>query len=256
MNCQEFEELSGAYILDALPPEERKLAEEHVAQCDPCAQVLQELQLAVDALSLSVPIVEPSASLKERILTSVQSDVVPDPATRLQQPKQSVAAVKAIPQRRRQGWSTQLLAIAALILLVLFSAMTVWNIVLQQQISSLTASISPINYPIQSVPPGSQATGKLTCFPKQEICVLAMHGLPRLEGTQVYQGWLLQGKQPTSIGQLNVHDGIATVDFQGSIGHYDTTAISIEPGPGISPDAPKGQIVAVGSVNRSPSSTS
>ncbi len=31
MNCQEFEELSGAYVLGAVTPEEHELAQEHMA---------------------------------------------------------------------------------------------------------------------------------------------------------------------------------------------------------------------------------
>jgi anti-sigma-K factor RskA len=78
-----------------------------------------------------------------------------------------------------------------------------------------------------------------------------MHNLPRLQGTQVYQGWLLRGKQPTSIGLLNVQDGTASVTFQGNAQGYDATAVSVEPGPTATQGAPKGQIVAVGVIHRS-----
>ncbi|GAC1357301.1 MAG: hypothetical protein NVS4B12_10200 [Ktedonobacteraceae bacterium] len=246
MNCQEFEELSGAYVLDAVTPEERDLAEEHVAQCSHCALVVQELQLAVNALPLSVPTVEPSTALKERILNSIQSDSVVAP-----QPMRQAVQTKA-PVRRRnswQRWSTQLLAAAALIMLVLFSGMTAWNIALQQQISSLSASTASVSYAIQGQNTDSRATGNLTCIPKQQLCVLAMRDLPALKGTQVYQGWLLRGNEPMSIGLLNVHNGIATVDFQGNTTGYDTAAVSVEPGPVASPSIPRGQIIAIGKVS-------
>ena len=79
---------------------------------------------------------------------------------------------------------------------------------------------------------------------------LTMHGLPTLEGTKVYQGWLLHDKQPTSIGLLNVRGGLASVDFQGNVGDYTAAAVSVEPGPIASKDAPKGQIIAIGSVSK------
>ena len=254
MNCQEFEELSGAYVLDAVTPEERELAEEHVAGCPHCTQLVQELQLSVNALSLSVPIVEPSSALKERILASIQPEV-----TAIPQLVQRAGQMKPTPRRqaRWQRWSTQLLAAAALIMLVLFSGMTAWNIVLQQQVSSLTMSISPTNYPIESTSTdiGVGVTGNLACFSKQQLCVLTMHGLPALEGKRVYQGWLLQGKQPTSIGLLNVRNGVASVDFQGDVKDYNAAAVSVEPGPTASKDVPKGQIIAIGNVNKHVSNT-
>lgn len=247
MNCQEFEELSGAYVLGAITPEERELAEEHIAECSHCAQVVRELQLSVNALSLSVPMVEPSAALKERILASIQPEAVT-----IAQPVQNVGQKRPIPQRRSrwQRWSTQLLAVAALILLILLSSMTAWNIALQQQVSNLTMNVSPVNYPIQSTNTSMGVAGSLECFSGQHLCVLTMHGLPVLEGTKVYQGWLLHGKQPTSIGLLNLRDGVASVDFQGNVGDYTAAAVSVEPGPVASKDAPKGQIVAIGNVNK------
>lgn len=250
MNCQEFEELSGAYVLGAITPEERELAEEHIAECPHCAQVVRELQLSVNALSLSVPMVEPSAALKERILASIQPEV-----TTIAKPVHNLGQKRSIPQRRSrwQRWSTQVLAVAALILLVLLSGMAAWNIALQQQVSSLTMNISPVNYPIRSTNTSTGATGSLKCFSEQHLCILTMRGLPALEGTKVYQGWLLQGKQPTSIGLLNVRDGVASVDFQGNVRDYNAAAVSVEPGPVASKDTPKGQIVAIGNVKKSTS---
>ena len=252
MNCQELEELSGAYVLGAVTPEEHELVEEHIAECPHCAQLVQELQLSVNALSLSVPTVEPASALKERSWASIQPEAIV-----MAQPMQRIRQMKSTPRRRMpwQRWSNQLLAVAALILLVLFSGMTAWNAILQQQVNSLTMSVSPINYPIQSTNDRTGITGNLACFSKQQLCVLTVHGLPALEGTQVYQGWLLQGKRPMSIGLLNVRNGVASVDFQGDVKDYNAAAVSVEPGPIASKDAPKGQIIAVGNVSRQASNT-
>jgi anti-sigma-K factor RskA len=250
MTCQEFEELSGAYALDAITPEERVLAEEHLAQCLHCTQLLQDLQLAVDALPLSVPIVEPSPALKDRILASVQVNETMSPL-----PIQRQRPLIARRRRVLNIWSKQFLAVAAVILFILLSAMTIWNISLQQQISSLSASVATVSYPIRGTTTEPGTAGELTCFPRQQVCMLVMHGLPSLEGTQVYQGWLLQGKQPTSIGLLNVQNGVASVDFQGNASVYTAVAVSVEPGPAASPDAPRGQILALGPVGKSATNT-
>ena len=72
MTCQEFEELSGAYALDAVTSEEREAARAHLAHCARCARHYQELRSVVALLALSVPQVDPPASLKERILMAIR----------------------------------------------------------------------------------------------------------------------------------------------------------------------------------------
>jgi Putative zinc-finger len=72
MTCQEFEELSGAYALDAVTSEEREAAHAHLTQCASCARQYQGLRSVVALLALSVPQVDPPASLKKRILMAIR----------------------------------------------------------------------------------------------------------------------------------------------------------------------------------------
>ena len=46
MNCEEFEELSGAYALDAVTPAELEAAQAHLAGCAACTRRLQESAIA------------------------------------------------------------------------------------------------------------------------------------------------------------------------------------------------------------------
>ena len=66
MTCNEFEELSGAYALDAVTPAEREAAQAHLAWCAACTRCLQELRAVVDLLPYSAPQVNPPESLKKR----------------------------------------------------------------------------------------------------------------------------------------------------------------------------------------------
>ncbi len=62
---------------------------------------MQELQLPVNALPLSVPVLEPSVGLKERILASIQ------PNNRGALNLYGVWQMKVIPRQSRwQKWST------------------------------------------------------------------------------------------------------------------------------------------------------
>jgi anti-sigma-K factor RskA len=132
--------------------------------------------------------------------------------------------------------------------------MTAWNISLQQQISSLQHQNALLTqqlaktYPISGIGPASGATGEVTYLPEQNITVLIVQGLPQLQGTHVYQGWLISGNQPTSIGLLSLQNGVASVDFPGNITNYNAAAVSLEPGPGPSKNGPAGPIVAKGTL--------
>lgn len=246
MNCQEFEELSGAYALGALNDGERAVADEHLAQCPRCTRLLQELQSVVDLLPLAAPEVEPSPELKERLLSRIQADM-PHPVV-------SQRYARPVQQARRQhvrrpSWGMQLLATAAVLMLVLLGGMAVWNISLQQQVGRLSNKLAPpVIYALQGTAPAAKVSGEVLYFEQQHTAVLVLHGLPAVRGAQVYQAWLIQGKQPRSIGLLTVQNDVATLNFQSDIRGFDAAAVSLEPGPQASKDAPKGPIVALGAL--------
>lgn len=246
MTCEEFEELSGAYVLDAVTPAERQAAEAHLATCVKCTHLLEELRGVVTLLPLSVPQVDPPAALKDRVLAAIRQESMQAnrPPARL---------------TRRRSWNPRILVAAAVLMLCLLGGMTAWNVSLQQQLANATAHraapSSVATYTVKGTSADKGAIGRLFYFAQQNITVLVMHGLPNLQGVHVYQGWLLHlnGSSVTgvtSIGLLNVENGGATLSFPGNITGYDAAAISLEAGPTATPIAPKGSLVALGSLNR------
>ena len=248
MTCEEFEELSGAFVLDAVTPDERQAAKAHLATCARCSHLLKELRTVVTFLPLSVQQVSPSPALKERILAAI---------------RQESRRNRGQPARpsSRQSWFTRILVVAAVLLLCLLSGMTAWNISLNHQVAALqqqvvSLSSHPLNgtsYVVKGTMQGKGATGRLLYDPKQNITVLIVHGLPQLKGVHVYQGWLVHLKGTgftgiTSIGLLNVQNGSASLSFSGNVTGYDATVISMEPGPSATPGTWKGQVVALGSL--------
>lgn len=233
MTCEDCQKLLGAYALNAVTLEERGAAAEHLAQCPNCERQLQELQSAANLLPLAVPTVEPPPALKGRILSTI--------ATHKQETAPLPLPRPIVPTHRRSRATTALALVAALLLLLL-GGMTAWNITLQQQLASFSRPVAIIEG--TATEPG--ISGQLTYFPEQHLTVMIIHNLPTLTGRQVYQGWLLQGKQPISIGLLNVHNHTATLDFTGEIKGYNAAAVSREPGPQASSDKPRGPIVALG----------
>jgi anti-sigma factor RsiW len=75
MTCTEFEELSGAYVLDAVTAEEREEADAHLTHCTNCTHVMQELRPVADLLPSALSQIEPPPELKERIFATIQGKV-------------------------------------------------------------------------------------------------------------------------------------------------------------------------------------
>jgi hypothetical protein len=265
MTCEEFEELSGAYALEAVTTAEREAAEAHLATCAKCTKLSQELRGTVSLLPLSVPQLKVPASLKERIMAAIRQENAGIPG----QPSQrtpGIQPVQPIPTRQRR-WNPRILVAAAVLMLCLLSGTLTWGISLNHQVASLqqqlaqASSNSPLStkvlsYTVNSTNPAQRATGQLYYFAKQNVTVLVMRGLPQLQGIHVYQGWLLHLKGNnitgvTSIGLLNLANGTASLSFPGNVTGFDAAAISMEPGPLATPTAPKGTVVALGSLKHS-----
>jgi len=244
MDCQEFQELSGAYVLGALSQEERREAEKHLSQCTSCSQTLQELQRAADYLPFAVPSVEPSASVKTRLFATIQAEA--------SQYAQDTPVRPLMKKQVRPSWwgywQTRVLATVAAIFLLLFGGMATWNIALQQQLA--TTPSPSFTTTIQGTNQTSGIQGVALYLPQTRTTTVVVRGLPALTGTTIYQGWLIKNNQPQSIGRFDVRDGTATLNFSGDGGTYDAIAISREPGPQASQDQPQGPVVATGSLPR------
>ncbi len=260
MTCEEFEELSAAYALDAVTPEESQAARAHIATCAKCTRLERQMRSIVHLLPLSVTQVTPPAALRERVLEAVRQEGRIVPIKRGAQIRE---------RRKGPGWGTRLLAVAAIVLLMLTGAMTAWNVSLQihaaslqQQNMQLASQVAALKntknalqrevaqiYAMQGNAQAQAATGSLVYIPQRDITVLYLQGLPKLQGKQLYQGWLIHNKITTSVGILTIqNNGIASLTFSGKISGYEAAAISIEPGPLPSKNAPAGPVIALGAL--------
>ena len=266
MTHEEFEELSGAYVLGAVTPEERQAVREHLATCESCARLESELRAVVDLLPLSVTQVAPPQELKERVLASIrqeQAGVVPI--------ERGVRASR----RRRPGWGVRLLAVAAIVAFMLFGGMTAWNVSLLHQVTTLQSQNTRLGqqvtalqgtrhsqeetirslqremaqiYSIKGMGSAQLVTGSLLYIPQKDITLLVLRGLPQPRGKQLYQGWLIHAGETTSIGMLTIQNGVASLTYPGNISGYEVAAVSEEPGPSLSANKPNGPVIAAGNL--------
>ena len=74
MTNEELHDLTPAYALDALDPDERRAYEEHLAGCERCRGDLAELGETVGALGLAAEGPAPPEALRDRILVAAREE--------------------------------------------------------------------------------------------------------------------------------------------------------------------------------------
>ena len=78
MDCKEVEGLITSYALGALEPSEREQVEAHLATCPRCSLIYEEDREITALLSQSVPQEDPPASVREGLLSRIDTLPVPD----------------------------------------------------------------------------------------------------------------------------------------------------------------------------------
>jgi len=234
MDCHQFEELAGAYALGATNESEHRSAQAHLATCASCSKMARELQEITDRLPLTAPQIEPSPDVHRHVMAAIEAD-----AQAFRRTRQSSGQVQRTPWWPL--WRMRLACGLIIVLLICVGSLTAWNIILQHQ-----ASGQAYTYAVQGTSRDTAARGQAIAFPESHMNLIVMHNLPGLQGSQVYQGWLIAPQTVTSIGVLQVVNGAAILSFSGDLHHYTEIAVSIEPGPQATPQAPAGPIVAEG----------
>lgn len=69
-----WEDVAGAYVLNAMPASEREAFEAHLATCAVCQEEVDELRPAAAALPMASPPMQPPTALKDRIMAEVERE--------------------------------------------------------------------------------------------------------------------------------------------------------------------------------------
>src|SRR5262245_34858243 len=95
-----WEDSAGAYVLGAMPAQEREAFEAHLATCTICAEEVDELRPAAEALPMASPPMMPPAELKDRIMAEVnrEADLLASAGAGADRPE------PARRRERRRGW--------------------------------------------------------------------------------------------------------------------------------------------------------
>lgn len=239
-NHDAIRELLGAYALDAVNPEERRLVEAHLAGCSACTTELAELRAATTALPLLVEERSPSPMLRDRLRARVQAGsgtsrpVGERPEGLQARPRPVIQAQAPVPlqlepvrRRRRAPNVTTLWAAAAILLLAFSVGMVLWNLDLRQSLNGQSQPTKTVA--VQFAQPQNGARASLVYLPDQQVMLLNVLNMPQLPDGQVYQVWLIDAKGPAPVGVF--HAGDSQVAIAANPTAYQTLAVTVEPGP-------------------------
>ena len=253
LSCDEVRDLAASFVLDALDPDEIAAVREHLASCAEPHPEMAELGGVVPALLGSVPLVEPPASLKGRIMAAAAADLearrgsaaAPIPAetarpaapvtlprpTAVDTTRPTADVIRPFEPRRRRPSMAWALGIAAVLAVV---ALGGWNLRLQQQLSDAQAYQQQVASVIDAAQqPGALAAvlratapgdpGGFAAVTSDGVMHIAMRDLGPTSGTEVYEAWVIPADGvPKALGHLALREG--------GVGYLEASGLPTESG--------------------------
>lgn len=229
MNCEEVEELIGAYALGALPVEALSEIGEHLDTCEKHPEAA-ELRAVASSLAFAAAEAEPSPALKTRLMRAIEAE----------------PAAPAKVQPGRPGWLGRLIGLARQPALPYALAGALAIAVIALIAMNLPHSGDESEFVAFAGAEG--VSGRLE-LREDNIIVMEISGLAPLDEAQTYQAWGISGEDAESLGLLGrAPDGEVLGAVRGDASKLDAVAVSIEPAGGsIAPtSSPLGQAVLRG----------
>ena len=251
--------MAGAFVLGALNAQDEAAVRAHLASPSHAGEhpEIAEMGAIVPAFAEIVPIVEPPAGLKTRILAAAAADLAARRGTAEESTTAPiVAATLAFPspneraaRRMRASTGTWMLRIAAVLVIAFLGG---WNLLLQNDLSaarSYEGSLASVldmaakQGSLTAVLAGEGGTGSgLAAVDAAGNVALAVRNLRPTSGASVYEAWVIASDGvPVPLGGFQVgSDGNASFRTTGlPTANGIVLALTLEPGPGaITPTLP------------------
>jgi anti-sigma-K factor RskA len=238
--------LTGAYALDALDDNERRMFEEHLETCADCRAEVAEFAATAAYLGMAVA-VAPPPQLRDRVLTEIRQ------VRQLPPERSNVVPLRGVSRRR-----FNLVAAAASILAALAIALGVIAYQSDQRADELAAQVEQQQQDVEALAAETQRIADVLAAPdvqrtfgevrdggaaaavaSEELgeVILLTRDLPALAEDLTYQLWFIGGDPEApdivSAGVLDVPaDGDLTLLTDGDLAGVTTIAMSIEPSGG------------------------
>jgi anti-sigma-K factor RskA len=253
MNCDEAEELLGAYALDALPADEAAEFRAHLVGCERHAARAEELLGVATRMAALANAAQPPERLRARVVDAIARagaatavldpgrDGAPAGRAPLDFPGTARAGTTAVATERRgatkvlrfPAWAV---GAASAVVFVAIAGLIAWNVALMSQVddddpamfASRITSVTALQ-PADGAPAG--ASGYILYADGEAQAVIVGEGMPDLGESQTYQLWAVTSDgDASSLGLMEADDdgrSRALVPFDAD--ESDIIAVTIEP---------------------------
>jgi anti-sigma-K factor RskA len=205
MDTKAIHDLTAAYALDALEPEEREAFEEHLAGCESCRDQLAELQIAAGELAWAVEPAAPPPELRARILD----------AARAERPN----VVPFRPRRVNAVWGVAAAAACAALAL----GLGLWNVSLHDQLSSRAGALERV--------PVSGLDGSVVVAHGGSAALVAFR-VPAAPAGKTYEAWVIEGKTTVPAGLFAGGNRSTFIPIEKKVRRGSVVAFTVEPAGG------------------------
>ncbi|MFE3515470.1 anti-sigma factor domain-containing protein [Streptomyces sp. NPDC059166] len=266
MNAADPHESSAAYVLHALPEEERRTFEEHLAGCEQCQEEVAELR-ATTALLGRATAEPPPGALRDRVLSQVAATPQETrPRAEAPGPRAGEPGSDTRTKARRRGTARTLrLALAASVavaLVCLGLAGWQWQEAsdakdhasqvearadraeehvrqveadasrAESQQQNVTKVLTAPDVRLQTQTLSDGATASVTFSRSEDSATLAVSGLPALPAGRTYAAWFMEDGTPVPAGLLSGDPESRVTLLKGTLDNASAVALSVEPAGG------------------------
>ena len=242
MNNERFEDLKDAYVLGALPEEERLSFEEYLAAHPERQAEIDELGAVAGLLAFSPQEQEPSPELRSRITEEVEAEAEP-----------RCARHRSTTARIGDHLSFRKLALGAAALLVI--GLLSWNVLLQGQVDDLQGRVQEEQGQVQDLQAQVEdtreqrqvqqsqtielegawanqgATAEVAYIHKNQV-ILVAKDMPAVPEDRTCQIWVISDDVPKPSGLFQPDGNMTATPITNSITKADVIAVTVEPAGG------------------------
>jgi anti-sigma-K factor RskA len=228
MNSERFEDLKDAYVLGALPEEERLSFEDYLAAHPERQAEIDELGALAGLLAFSPQEQVPSPELRSRVMEVVEAEAEPRRVRR----RSALAKVGDY-----LGVRTLALGAAALLVIGLLS----WNMLLQDQVQDLQGQVEDARNQRQVQQSrtielqGSwveQGANAEVAFIRKNRVILVAKNMPSVPEHQTCQIWVISDDEPKPSGLFQPDGNMTAAPITNSITKAEVIAVTVEPAGG------------------------
>ena len=240
MNHERFEDLKDAYVLGALPEEERLSFEDYLAAHPERQAEIDELGAVAGLLAFSPQEQEPPPELRRRVMEVVEAEAEP-------------RRVRDRPTFAKVGdyLSVRSLALGAAALLVI--GLLSWNVLLQSQVEVLQGRVQDAQGRVQDLQAQVEnardqrqqsptvelegswadqgANAKVVSIQENQV-ILVARNMPSVPEAQTCQIWVISDDMPKPSGLFQPDRNITAAPITNSITNADVIAVTVEPAGG------------------------